>query len=446
MHKFSKRPELSLFSDELLSPTDTADGQSKLSPKGDTDCIKERTPLTVSELNQYVTELFSTDSLLRNVRVQGELSGVKRHSSGHLYFSLKDETALVRCVMFRQQALRLAFQPQDGMRVVLTGNASLYVRDGMYQLYALTLQKQGEGELYQQFLALKVRLEAEGYFDLEHKNPIPFLPKRIGVVTSGTGAAVQDIIQIIQRRFPSMPIVLAPVRVQGNGAAEDIARAIVQMNQNHAADVLIVGRGGGSMEDLWAFNELPVAKAIYESKIPIVSAVGHETDFTIADFVADLRAPTPSAAAELTVPKWDDCVEVIHGYFTRFQRGLSGTLLHARSRVKLLAASHAFFAPKSRIATDRQMLDAASEQMTRCLFDRLRSNRASVSASGERVAALSPMAVLGRGYALIRDSEGHTYTDIRQLEEGQQIRAVLHDGCADAVVTHITAANTTDER
>ncbi|NLI52737.1 MAG: exodeoxyribonuclease VII large subunit, partial [Clostridiales bacterium] len=274
----------------------------------------------VGELNEYVSTLLSSDPNLAQLRVSGEISGFKRHSSGHLYFSLKDESALVRCVMFRQQAMRLNFQPQDGMQVLLYGRAALYEKDGSFQLYANYLKKSGEGELYLRFLALKQELEERGWFDAARKRPIPFLPRRVGVVTSGTGAAVQDIINIIRRRFPRMPIVLASVRVQGQGAAEEIADAIRKMNEAEAADVLIVGRGGGSMEDLWAFNEPAVAEAIVQSRIPVVSAVGHETDFTIADFAADLRAPTPSAAAELAVPEMEACYEGVRQLGERMRR------------------------------------------------------------------------------------------------------------------------------
>ena len=393
--------------------------------------------LAVSELNGYVSELLAADPLLGALHVRGEISGFKRHSSGHLYFSLKDEQAVVRCVMFRSQAMQLDFRPQDGMRVVLNGYASLYTRDGAFQLYAQTLEQCGEGELYLRFLECKQRLEAAGYFDSGHKKEIPFLPRAVGVVTSGTGAAVQDILQIIGRRFPRMAVVLAPVKVQGAGAAEEIARAVRAMNEKHAADVLIVGRGGGSIEDLWAFNELVVADAIYESEIPVISAVGHETDFTIADFVADLRAPTPSAAAELAVPEWNACIERVSDCARRLRYGLTGTLTHARSRVKLLAASHGFRVPRERMDAQRQTLDRLVDGMTRVTAQRLQQERASVARLADGLAGLNPLAVLRRGYAVVRDADGNSYTDAASLSCGQRVRIVMRDGNADATIDGI---------
>ena len=329
----------------------------------------------VSELNEYVALLLSTDANLSELRVTGEISGFKRHSSGHLYFSLKDENALVRCVMFRQQAMRLNFQPQDGMQVTFYGRASLYEKDGSFQLYANYLKKSGEGELYLRFLALKKELEERGWFSEERKRPIPFLPRRVGVVTSETGAAVQDIINIIHRRFERMPIVLAGVRVQGAGAAEEIARAIRRMNERNAADVLIVGRGGGSMEDLWAFNEPVVAEAIVNSRIPVISAVGHETDFTIADFAADLRAPTPSAAAELCVPEMDACYEGVHMLQERMYRALNARVEKIRSAVRLFASAKAFRLLENRLLSERQTLDRQRERAQRGAMDQILAAR-----------------------------------------------------------------------
>ncbi len=394
--------------------------------------------LSVGQLNGYVAELLSVDPLLRALRVRGEISGCKRHTSGHLYFSLKDEQSLVRCVMFRSQAMQLDFRPKDGMQVVLGGYASLYTRDGAFQLYAQSLEKCGEGELYLRFLQRKEQLEKEGYFDESHKRPIPFLPRAVGVVTSGTGAAVQDILQIIGRRFPRMEVVLAPVRVQGAGAAAEIAYAIAEMSRKHAADVLIVGRGGGSIEDLWAFNELPVVEAVYRSEIPVISAVGHETDFTITDFVADMRAPTPSAAAELAVPEWNGCVEAVADYARRLRFGLTGTLAQARSRVGLLASSPGFYRPKERVNAQRQTIDQLVERMARVGNERARRQRAAVELLAGRIDGLNPLQVLARGYAVVRDASGNSYTDVQSLFTGQKVQLVLHDGRADATIDDIT--------
>ena len=395
---------------------------------------------SVSELNTYVGQLLSADPALHNVRVRGEISGFKRHTSGHLYFSLKDENALVRCVMFRSQAYELDFRPADGMQVILTGYASLYARDGAFQLYAQSLERQGEGELYMRFLKLKSQLEAEGYFDPAHKLTLPFLPSCVGVATSGTGAAIQDILNIVHRRFPSMPMVLAPVRVQGAGAAEEIAKAIGTLNEKAACDVMIVGRGGGSIEDLWAFNEPVVAKAIYDSAIPVISAVGHETDFTIADFVADLRAPTPSAAAELAVPEETACRDAVTEMSRRLRFGLTATITHSRSRIQLLAASRAFIMPAERVAEARVALDRSMERLQAAAMNKIYENRGRLQSATDRIGALNPLSVLTRGYAVISDAKGNTVTHAEALQAGQNVTLHMQDGSAIAEIKSVAAA------
>lgn len=388
----------------------------------------------VSELNEYVSLVLSNDPNLCGLRVSGEISGFKRHSSGHLYFSLKDENALVRCVMFRQQAMRLNFEPKDGMQVLLYGRASLYEKDGSFQLYANFLKKSGEGELYLKFLALKKELEERGWFDEAHKKQIPFLPRRVGVVTSGTGAAVQDILNIIHRRFPQMPIVLASVRVQGTGAAEEIAQAIDEFNAKHAADVLIVGRGGGSMEDLWAFNEPVVAAAIYNSEIPVVSAVGHETDFTIADFVADLRAPTPSAAAELCVPEMDAVYEGVLLQSERMRRALNAKLERMRATVRLFASAKAFRLLENRLMSERQTLDGMRERAFRGAREQIVSARSELSRKRAQLTALDPSAVLARGYAILTDPKGRALGGVAAMQAGDAVNIRMRDGVAGAVI------------
>lgn len=391
----------------------------------------------VSELNEYVSLVLSNDPNLCDLRVSGEISGFKRHSSGHLYFSLKDESALVRCVMFRQQAIRLNFQPQDGMQVLLYGKASLYEKDGSFQLYANYLKKSGEGELYLRFLKLKKELEERGWFDEARKRPIPFLPRKIGVVTSGTGAAVQDILNIISRRFPRMPVVVASVRVQGAGAAEEIAKAIRQMNRKNAADVLIVGRGGGSMEDLWAFNETVVAEAIVQSKIPVISAVGHETDFTIADFVADLRAPTPSAAAELAVPEMDAVYEAVRLESRRMKRALQSRVERMRANVKLFASAKAFRLLENRLLSERQSLDNTRELASRGAKDRILRARAELNQLSVKLRALDPSAVLERGYAILTDENGRAISGVTSMQAGDRVGIRMHDGTADAKIDQV---------
>jgi len=393
---------------------------------------------SVGELNEYVGTLLSADPNLSDIRVAGEISGFKRHSSGHLYFSLKDENALVRCVMFRQQAVRLNFRPEDGMQVLLYGRASLYQKDGSFQLYANYLKKSGEGELFKRFLALKDELEKKGYFDRERKRPIPFLPRCVGIVTSGTGAAVQDVLNVIGRRFPRMPVVLASVRVQGRGAAEEIARAIDGMNAADAADVLIVGRGGGSMEDLWAFNEPVVADAIVNSRIPIISAVGHETDFTIADFAADLRAPTPSAAAELAVPEMDACYEAVSSMADRMRHSLDARVGKMRGDVKLFASSNAFRLLERRVTDARQTLDLTGERAFRAMSERAGQSRATLGRTLSKLSALDPGAVLERGYAMLTDADGRTITGAGAMKPKERVNIRMHDGVAAATVEAVT--------
>lgn len=392
---------------------------------------------SVSELNAYVGALLSRDPHLSNLTVRGEISGFKRHSSGHLYFSLKDEAALVRCVMFKGQAMRLGFRPEDGMQVRVSGYAALYARDGSFQLYAQAMEREGAGALYARFLALREKLEREGYFAAEHKRPIPFLPRQVGVVTSGTGAAIQDVLQIIGRRFPQMPICLCPVRVQGEGAAEEIAAGIRAMNRAGEADVLIVGRGGGSMEDLWAFNEPVVAQAIYDSRIPVISAVGHETDFTIADFVADLRAPTPSAAAELAVPAYADCKAALSSLHDRLQQSLQGGLSRRRDRLGLLLHSAGFHAAARRLADAQFRLDAARQTLAHRMDARLLAERERLGRLHGALAALDPDAVLGRGYAVVRDAGGSVLTSVVAAQPEMEISIRLHDGRLSALVTNV---------
>ncbi|MBQ7112974.1 MAG: exodeoxyribonuclease VII large subunit [Clostridia bacterium] len=391
--------------------------------------------LTVTQLNEYVAGLLQRDMLLRGLSVRGEVSGFKRHSSGHIYFSLKDGGALIRCVMFRQDAMACNTVFSDGMEIVATGNASLYVRDGSYQLYVKSVQREGEGELYRRFLMMKTRLQTKGYFDEAHKKPIPALPKCVGIVTSATGAAVRDIISVARRRFPKMNLILCPVAVQGIGAAEEIAAAIRRMNQDGNADVLIVGRGGGSMEDLWAFNEEIVADAIYQSKIPVVSAVGHETDFSIADFVADLRAPTPSAAAELCVPEADSLYYALDSAREAMLHAAKNTLQRKRDKVKLLAVSGAFSKPAHTVEKARNSLTAAKMQMDLALESNIRNAKQKHAALQGKLLALSPEATLKRGFVLVKDSKG-VYRGSADAFSGQEaVTLRFHDGDLGAVIT-----------
>ncbi len=313
----------------------------------------------VSELNEYVRILLGQDPNLNHMWVEGEISNFKRHSSGHLYFSLKDNTAQVKCAMFKQNAWTLDFKPKDGMAVRAFGSVGLYPRDGQFQLYVEAMQPAGVGNLYEAFERLKGKLDQEGLFDVDHKKPLPYLPRKVGVVTSPTGAAVRDIIRVLHRRFDNMDIVLKPVKVQGSGAAEEIAKAIGELNDCSGVDVIIVGRGGGSIEDLWAFNEEVVARSIYASRVPIISAVGHETYYTIADFVADVRAATPSMAAELAAPVKDELMAGLAESRQRLRFAMGRRLDHMRERLERLRQSTGLTRPLDKVWMHRQQVDGA---------------------------------------------------------------------------------------
>ena len=397
----------------------------------------DRMTVTVTQLNEYVKSLLGVDPLLRGLSLRGEISNFKRHSSGHLYFSLKDAQSVIRCVMFRQNAYSLRFAPRDGMQVVLRGYVSVYTRDGQYQFYCEGMQADGVGALYQQFERNKARFAEEGLFDEAHKKPLPLLSKRIGVVTSPTGAVIRDIIRVSHRRNPSVDILLYPCKVQGEGAAGEIAAGIRAMNRARTADVLIVGRGGGSIEDLWAFNEPEVARAIWESEIPVISAVGHETDFTIADFVADLRAPTPSAAAELAVPSYADCAETLAVLDGRLRRSRDAGLRSRRDRLHLLQNSAGFHMAAQRVSDGRFELDALRERLCRGAERTLLAKRQRLERLHGALAALNPDAVLQRGYAMICDEAGHVLSSVADVQLQEQIAVRLSDGRLTATVNNI---------
>ena len=331
--------------------------------------------LTVSELNEYARKLLAQDPLLRGLEVTGEISGYKHHYSGHRYFTLKDENARVQCVMFRQQAMGLDFQPADGMRVTVRASASIFPRDGSFQLYVNAMRQAGQGDLYVRFEKLKQKLLAEGLFDPARKRDIPTMPRRIGVVTSQTGAAIRDIIHVARRRNPNVGILVSPCAVQGASAAEDIVRAIERINRDGTCDVLLVGRGGGSIEDLWAFNEEIVARAIAASGIPVISCVGHEIDFTISDFVADLRAPTPSAAAELAVPELAKLKEALDNRVRRVAAALGHGQRIRRLQLERLLNSEAFKHPSQTLVAPRREAIARIDEKLKSVLPELVKGR-----------------------------------------------------------------------
>lgn len=395
--------------------------------------MENRLPITVSELNEYVRVSLAGDPLLRCIRVTGEISGYKQHISGHRYFSLKDERARIQCVMFRQNAQSLLFQPRDGMRVTITGAVSLFVRDGAYQLYAETMEQQGAGNLFQQFEALKRKLMAEGLFDPARKRELPFRPTVIGVATSKTGAAVRDIIRVARRRDPGVGIVVAPCSVQGERAADEIVKSIRLLNRQGQSQVLLVGRGGGSMEDLWPFNEEKVARAIAESRIPVISCVGHETDFTIADFVADVRAATPSMAAEMAVPVRAELENARQALSRRLLRSLESGQRLRRLRLEKCMASAALSDPARLTAGPRGKTALSEKRLREAMAKRLSTESARLSELNRTLRAVSPQAVLDRGYAAVKKG-GRYVSRAEQLRSRDQIELILSDGVRRAQV------------
>ena len=394
--------------------------------------------LSVSQLNEYVRRLLAGDPMLRSLRVQGEISGFKRYTSGHLYFTLKDEEACVSCVMFRSSAETLDFRPQDGQHVTIRGSASLYPQRGQFQLYVETMQREGVGELYMRFEALKRRLTAEGLFDQAIKKEIPAYPRVIGVATSRTGAVLRDIVRVARRRDPNISILLAPTSVQGAGAAGEIVHALEQLNRQGEADVILCGRGGGSIEDLWPFNEEIVARAIRASKIPVISCVGHETDFTIADFAADLRAPTPSAAAELAVPEAAALRAAIDGLLESGAAAIERRLTLERAHLARLNASAALNMP-SRLLIERRetALERLTGRMTRAAQAMPQTKQARLDGLMRALNAVNPNAVLERGYAVVRQN-GQAVTDASALDVGDLIDVTLKGGTLGARVTRHT--------
>ena len=394
------------------------------------------TVYSVSQLNNYVKGILDRDENLVHVFVTGEISNFKAHYSGHMYMTVKDETSSVKAVMFAGNASKLRFTPENGMKILVLGKVSLFTRDGSYQLYIDDMQPDGVGALNMAFEQLKKKLETEGLFRQEYKKPIPRFPERVGVVTSATGAAVQDIFNVLKRRFPAAEVVLRPCQVQGDGAAEDIAKAIYEFNRLKGADVLIVGRGGGSVEDLWAFNEEVLARAVFASEIPVISAVGHETDYTICDFVADLRAPTPSAAAECAVP---DRLELL-ARLTSAKQHICSLVRNRfdteREKLNAIGKNAALYDPLYSINEKKRELVYLEDKLSSLVTSELEKNKSRVSATAGKLDALSPLRVISRGYALV-EKNGRTVTKTADLQTGDFIRIKLSDGSFSANVEEI---------
>lgn len=388
----------------------------------------------MGQVNRYVKNMFTQDFVLQKLSVKGEVSNCKYHTSGHIYFSLKDETGTLSCVMFAGYRRGLSFRMKDGDKVVVDGTVDVYERDGKYQLYAREISLEGAGILYERFLRLKEELEEMGMFAEEYKQPIPRFIKRLGVVTAPTGAAIQDIRNIAYRRNPYLQIVLYPALVQGEGAAQSIVKGI-QMLDEAGMDVIIVGRGGGSIEDLWAFNEEIVARAIFECRTPVISAVGHETDFTIADFVADLRAPTPSAAAELAVDDYRSLVEQFLEYRRRLTRNMEERLELYQSRLAHYRTKVGYLSPENQIREKRMQLVKLQEELQGAMEAVVAENRHRLGLYGERLEGLSPLKKLSQGFSYVEDGQGRAVTAVEQVQTGQALWIQVTDGTIEAQVT-----------
>ncbi len=405
-----------------------------------------KSPLTVAQLNKYVNDLLENDSLLNPVLVKGELSGVKSYPSGHFYFTLKDSDAAVSCVLFKGYASRLRFRPESGQKVILTARANVYGRDGRFQLLVMDMSADGLGDLHLAFEQLKQKLDKEGLFAETRKKPIPYLPQKIGVVTSPAGAVIRDIIQVLGRRFPNFNLQLIPVPVQGEGAAQAIAAAIRRFNEMGLVDVLIVGRGGGSLEDLWPFNEEIVARALAASRIPVISAVGHETDFTICDFVADLRAPTPSAAAELAIPVKREEEEKLVQLQNRLAQSLERRLSQHQLHLGHLQKSAALSRPWEMIDKRRQDLDRLLAPLQKQMQDKLQAAERTLSIMAGKLDALSPLRVLARGYAAVRSAvDGRALLSTALVRPGDLLDITISDGTMRCQVKDISDRRFTDD-
>lgn len=392
-------------------------------------------PISVTALNQYVKGLLDRDRLLSQVLVRSEISNYKVYPSGHHYFSLKDAESSIRCVMFRREAASLRFRPENGMKVVVSGRVSVFPRDGVYQLYCNHMMPDGMGELAYAFEQLKNRLHKEGLFDPARKKPLPAYPHTIALITSPAGAAVRDMIRILGARWPMAKVLVVPVRVQGEGAAQEIAQALDLVNTGQMADLILTGRGGGSMEDLWAFNDERVARAIYASEIPVISAVGHEPDVTIADFVADRRASTPSNAAEIAVPDMAELLQRLDSFRSRMAQGTLNGLERQERRLKALAEKRVLTDPLAFVQDKRLQLDYVQQKLLTAANTQWQEEQRRFAALAAKLDALSPLKVLGRGYAMARTEDGAVLRTAAQVQSGDTIHLRLAQGGLRCTVT-----------
>jgi len=393
--------------------------------------------LSITQVNEYIRGKMDQDQLLVQLAVRGEISNYKMYPSGHHYFTLKDENAALKCVMFKASAARLRFRPENGMKVIAMGRITVYPRDGAFQLYCSAMSMDGVGDLYAAFEQLKAKLAAQGLFAPEHKKPLPPFPGTIGIVTSSAGAAIHDMLRILNKRYPLTRVRLLPVRVQGAEAPGEIAAAIRYANHYRLADLLIVGRGGGSIEDLWAFNDERVAYAIYESRIPIISAVGHEPDVTISDYVADLRAATPSNAAELAVPDQAALLQNMDTAASAMASALAGRLRHARQRLAVLSQSPALISPTGYLEQRGKNLEHLKTRLIAAQTQQLQHKRQRFIAATSKLDAMSPLKVLSRGYSIVNADNGNILRSVYQTAPGGKIRVTLSDGSLSAVVAEV---------
>lgn len=414
--------------------------------KGNSMLPEESRILSVSHLNEYVKMLIDGDPVLSNIWVRGEISNLTRHSAGHYYFSLKEENARVAAVMFRSSVEKLKFVPENGMKVLLHGRVSVYPRDGAYQLYATSLEPDGVGALTIAFEQLRRRLDAEGLFDPAHKKPLPKIPSSVGVITSPTGAAVRDIIHVTGRRFPLAKVILFPSLVQGEGAEANLVEGVRYFNRTRSVDIIIIGRGGGSIEDLWAFNSEALAREIYASRIPVISAVGHETDYTICDFVADRRAPTPSAAAELAVPDRYELKRKFGNVTSRMEALFLARLKASQETLRLLSERRVLTSPGAYIDDRRMELLSLSKDLERQMRDTVSEKKNAYTRLAAVLEAVSPLKVIAKGYTAVSTSDGKLLRATEDTAVGEQLTLRVSDGKIDATVTAIYKNTTENHR
>lgn len=392
--------------------------------------------LTVRDVNKYIKTLLDYDELLSNLRVEGEVSNYKRHSSGHLYFSIKDNSGKINCVMFKSDTYSLAFEPMDGMKVIIEGYVSVFERNGNYQLYVKSMKKKGIGRLYEEYNRLLEELKAQGYFDQAKKKSIPSFVDTVAVVTSPTGAAVRDIISVIKRRNKNIKIIVCPVTVQGEGSGEEVAQMIYDINRLKIADVIITGRGGGSIEELWAFNERVVAQAVYDSAIPVVSAVGHETDFTICDFVADFRAPTPSVAGEVVSEPLDNIVYTVDIYEKKINNSLKGLIDKYTEKLNNIINKPVMKRPNAYIENMEQYIDTLKDNIDLSLYNKINLLKHKVDSTEKLINSLSAVSVLERGFAIV-ESNNKVITSVNDVNVKDEISIRMKDGKLNSVISEI---------